>query len=53
MQETLLCLLPIFVFRLGACLGQVSHDIMFFLQIVSNLTVLADGRLQDCSLLES
>lgn len=45
MKETVLCLIPIFISRLGICLGNVSHDILVFLQVVYNVTVLADGKL--------
>lgn len=46
MKETVLCLIPIFASRLGVCLGDVSRDILVFLQVVYNVTVLADGKLQ-------
>lgn len=46
MKETVLCLIPIFPSRLGVCLGDVSCDILVFLQVVYNVTVLADEKLQ-------
>ena len=46
MKETVLCLISIFIPRLGVCLGNVSCDILVFLQVVYNVTVLADGKVQ-------
>lgn len=46
MKETVLWPIPIFISRLGLSLGNVSHDIWIFLQVLCNVTVLADGKLQ-------
>lgn len=46
MKETVLWPIPIFMSRLGVCLGDVSRDILVFLQVLCNVTVLADGKLQ-------
>lgn len=46
MKETVLWPIPIFISRLGVCLGDISRVIWIFLQVLYNVTVWADGKLQ-------